>query len=108
MGDIWKQGFARGADRKSNPFDEAIEKKWSDIWLFHANTIRFAAAMAGGGDYGVFADGRYQLTQKIQELADKYPQIAAKMPDGIWTKQAEEQLLEVFSSGGIGPFGPDD
>jgi hypothetical protein len=68
MEDIWKQGFAKGLDRSGNPFNEAVERKWSDIWLFHTNTIRFAAAMAGGGDYGVFADGRYQLTQKIAEL----------------------------------------
>jgi hypothetical protein len=26
--------------------------------------------MAGGGDYGVFANGRYQLSQSIQEIAD--------------------------------------
>jgi hypothetical protein len=24
--------------------------------------------MAGGGDYGVFADGRYQLSQTVAEL----------------------------------------
>jgi hypothetical protein len=26
--------------------------------------------MAGGGDYGVFADGRYQLSQAIIDLDD--------------------------------------
>jgi hypothetical protein len=26
--------------------------------------------MAGGGDYGVFADGRYQLSQTIIDLDD--------------------------------------
>jgi hypothetical protein len=26
--------------------------------------------MAGGGDYGTFADGRYQLKQTIMELHD--------------------------------------
>lgn len=66
MTEIWERGFAQ----KDNPFDEAVEKKWTDIWLFHANTIRFAAAMAGGGDYGVFADGRYHLSGRIHELAD--------------------------------------
>ncbi len=70
MSDIWQRGFAQGLDRGGNPFDEAVEKKWTDTWLFHTNTIRFAAAMAGGGDLGVFADGRYQLTQNIQELSD--------------------------------------
>ena len=65
MGDIWKGGYAELED---NPFDEAIEKRWTDIWLFYANTIRFASAMGGGGDYEVFADGHYQLSQAIQEM----------------------------------------
>jgi D-arabinose 1-dehydrogenase-like Zn-dependent alcohol dehydrogenase len=43
----------------------------------------------------------------IQNLAAKYPQIATEIPNGIWTKQAEDQLLEVFRPAGIGPSGPD-
>ncbi|MDZ7599040.1 MAG: multiheme c-type cytochrome [Desulfobacterales bacterium] len=46
MTEIWSRGFAA----KDNPFDEAVEQKWTDIWLFHANNTRFASAMAGGGD----------------------------------------------------------
>ena len=53
-----------------HPFDEAVERRWSDAWLFYANSTRFAASMAGGGDYGVFADGRYQLSQTVLDLAD--------------------------------------
>ena len=64
--EIWQKGYAQS----DSLFDEAIERKWMDIWLFHGNTIRFAAAMAGGGDYGVFADGRYSLNQKIVEIND--------------------------------------
>ena len=30
----------------------------------------FASAMAGGGDYGVFADGRYQTTEQLYRLND--------------------------------------
>ncbi|NNL75166.1 MAG: hydroxylamine oxidase [Desulfobacterales bacterium] len=67
MGDVWQQKLA---DFKSNPFDEAVEKKWTDTWQFYANTIRFASAMGGGGDYGVYADGRYQLSQALLELND--------------------------------------
>jgi len=70
MGEIWKQGFAMDQTKGGNPFDEFIEKVWSDIWLFHANTVRFASAMAGGGDYGVFAGGRYHLTKSVRELED--------------------------------------
>lgn len=68
MRDIWKKGYASGLDRGASPFDESIEKKWSAIWLFDANNSRFASAMAGGGDYGVFADGRYALSARITEL----------------------------------------
>lgn len=70
MADIWGHGFARGLAQGANPFDEAIERSWTDIWLFYANTIRFSAAMAGGGDFGVFADGRYHLSKEILHLKD--------------------------------------
>lgn len=63
---IWKDGLADAA----HPFDEAVERRWSDAWLFYANAARFSASMAGGGDYGVFADGRYQLSQTIIDLDD--------------------------------------
>jgi len=51
-------------------FDEYIERRWSDTWLLYANNIRFASAMAGGGDYGVFEDGRYHLAKSIMEMKD--------------------------------------
>jgi len=70
MNDIWKKGFAKGIRQGESMFDEAIERKWCDTWLFYGNTIRFASAMSGGGDYGVFADGRYQLNQSIAEMQD--------------------------------------
>ncbi|UCG08645.1 MAG: hydroxylamine oxidase, partial [Desulfobacterales bacterium] len=72
MNEIWRYKFAAGLDRGGfgNPFDEAIEKKWTDIWLLYANTIRFASAMGGGGDYAVYAGGRYQLSQTLLELGD--------------------------------------
>ena len=70
MNKIWAKGFATGFSQKGNPFDEAVEKKWANSWLFYANSIRFASAMAGGGDYGVFADGRYQLSKTLLELRD--------------------------------------
>jgi hypothetical protein len=78
MSEIWSAGLAEGLDRKSSPFDEAVEKRWSDTWLFYANTIRFASAMGGGGDYGVFADGRYQLSQAVLEL-DEWLKVHKKM-----------------------------
>lgn len=70
MGEIWRLGLARGLAAGGNPFDEAVEKKWVASWLFRANTIRFASAMAAGGDYGVFAGGRFQLAEDLQQLND--------------------------------------
>ena len=66
--DIWERGHARGLPQKDNIFDEEAERMWTSIWLFNANTTRFASAMAGGGDYGVFADGRYQTTEQLYRL----------------------------------------
>ena len=86
MRQAWEKGICRGLAQKSNPFDEPLERKWTRIWLFYANSTRFAAAMAGGGDYGVFADGRFQLNEalsgmaaSIRETGEK-PQAAGKKP----------------------------
>jgi len=67
MTEIWNLGLADG---QTSPFDEAIEKKWTDIWQLYANTIRFASAMGCGGDYGVYADGRYHFSRTLLELDD--------------------------------------
>ena len=64
----WKKGYAKGLGENSSPFDEFIERRWSDAWLMYANNMRFVSAMAGGGDYGVFADGRYHLTNALLEM----------------------------------------
>jgi len=70
ISEIWAKGYARGLPQSANPFDEHIERIWTDIWLFHANSVRFSSAMGGGGDYGVFANGRYPLSEKIFKLQD--------------------------------------
>jgi hypothetical protein len=67
---VWAAGLAAGPDRKGSPFDEAIERRWADIWLIYANTARFASAMGCGGDYGVFANGRYEMNKAIAEMQD--------------------------------------
>jgi hypothetical protein len=78
MNGIWKQGLA---DFKANPFDEAIEKRWTDAWQLYANTTRFASAMGGGGDYGVYAGGRYQLTRALLEI-NEWRTLRVKMTAG--------------------------
>ncbi len=70
MMEIWKLGLATNHEKGGSPFDEFVEKVWSDLWLFYANTVRFASAMGGGGDYGVFAEGRYHMMKTVRELED--------------------------------------
>ncbi|MDH4222256.1 MAG: multiheme c-type cytochrome [candidate division Zixibacteria bacterium] len=65
----WDKGAASGLPHNSSIFDEAIEKKWVEQWLFYANSVRFASAMAGA-DYGVFANGRWYMSRNIQEMKD--------------------------------------
>ena len=76
MSDVWAAGLAEA----ENPFDEYPERLWSDQWLFYANTVRFSSAMGGGGDYGVFADGRYQMTNRLFELEDWYRKALSHKP----------------------------
>ncbi len=65
----WDKGFAMGLGQNDSVFNEAIEKKWVEQWLFFANSTRFASAMMGA-DYGVFANGRWYLSKNIQEMTD--------------------------------------
>lgn len=67
--EAWRRGLAEGPG-KGSPFDEAVERRWMDAWLLYANHVRFASAMAGGGDYGVFERGRYHLSGTVIELRD--------------------------------------
>jgi hydroxylamine dehydrogenase len=69
--DVWAGGFEKGLLQGENIFDEKTERMWTSIWLFYANSTRFASAMAGGGDYGVFANGRYQTTEQMTKLLDQ-------------------------------------
>nr|WP_320048541.1 multiheme c-type cytochrome [uncultured Desulfuromonas sp.] len=65
----WQEGLAQGLPQGANPFDEALEMKWIEQWLFYGNSVRFATAM-GGVDYGVFADGRWTQARNLQEMGD--------------------------------------
>jgi hydroxylamine dehydrogenase len=76
----WELGLARGLDRGDSPFNEAIEQKWSEHWLFYANSARYAAAMMGA-DYGVFDNGRWYMAKNIQEMID-WLRTAERVSDG--------------------------
>jgi hypothetical protein len=65
----WDEGLAGGLAQGDSIFNEAVERKWVSQWLFYANSARYASAM-GGADYGVFANGRYQLSANLRELLD--------------------------------------
>jgi hypothetical protein len=71
MQQAWDKGLCQGVAQGANPFDEGLERMWTLTWLFYANSARLAAAMAGGGDYGTFANGRYQLSQTLSEMQDR-------------------------------------
>ena len=65
----WDQGVAKGLAHKDSIFNESIEKKWVEQWLFYANSTRFASAMAGA-DYGVFQNGRWYMSKNIQDMIE--------------------------------------
>jgi hypothetical protein len=65
----YEKGPAKGPEQQDSMFNEAIEKKWIEQWLFFANSTRYASAM-GGADYGVFANGRWSMSRNIQEMRD--------------------------------------
>jgi hydroxylamine dehydrogenase len=74
MSEIWQSNLAdfkwKAKGPAGNPFDEAIERKWSNTWLIYSNHIRLASAMGCGGDYGVFAKGRYDLSESFMKMSD--------------------------------------
>jgi hypothetical protein len=67
--EAWEKGAAKGLAQGDSIFNEVIEKKWVEQWLFYANSTRFASAMAGA-DLGVFAGGRWHLSRNLREMTD--------------------------------------
>jgi hypothetical protein len=69
MLEAWNRGVAAGLAQHDSIFNEALEKRWVEQWLFYANSTRFASAMAGA-DYGVFAKGRWFLSKNLDEMLE--------------------------------------
>jgi hypothetical protein len=65
----WDQGVVKGLAQKDSIFNETLEKKWVEQWLFYANSTRFASAMAGADD-GAFANGRWYMSKNIQDMME--------------------------------------
>jgi len=77
--EAWDRGAARGLAENDSIFNETIEQKWVQQWLFYANSTRYASAM-GGADYGVFANGRFFLSSNLTEMADWLRLLAPPAP----------------------------
>lgn len=67
--EILKNAWDNKLADNTNLFDEAIEKKWVEQWLFYANSTRLASAMMGA-DYGAFDNGRWSLSKNVQDMLD--------------------------------------
>jgi len=70
VAEAWARGLARGLPQKESPFDEGIEIRWTDAWLFYANSIRYASAMTGAPDYAAFKNGWYELSKALREIKE--------------------------------------
>ena len=68
MIDIWQKGLSQGPPQGS-PFDEYVERLWTQQWLFYANSTRFASAMMGA-DLGVFDNGRWDMNKTVRHMHD--------------------------------------
>jgi hypothetical protein len=75
----WDTGAEKGLSQKDSIFNETIEKKWVEQWLFFANSIRYASAMSGA-DYGSFDNGRWYLSKNIQDMLDLWEIKRKKQP----------------------------
>jgi hypothetical protein len=69
MQHAWDEGVAKGLPHNDSIFNEAIEKKWMEQWLFFDNSTRMSSAMLGT-DYAVFDNGRWYMAKNIQEMYD--------------------------------------
>jgi hypothetical protein len=65
----WEKALARGLAQSDSIFNEPIERKWAEQWLFYANAVRFSAAMLGA-DYGVFELGRWNMSRTLLEMQE--------------------------------------
>lgn len=63
------QGWENGLADPANPFDEVLEQKWLQQWLFYANSVRYGSAMAGP-DYAAFKNGWWYLTKTLRDMMD--------------------------------------
>ena len=66
MSKAWQE---KAADPSDSLFNESLERKWVEQWLFYGNSTRFASAMMGA-DYGVFANGRWYQSKNPHDMLE--------------------------------------
>ncbi|MEW6380209.1 MAG: hypothetical protein AB1611_11465 [bacterium] len=64
---LLSRAWQRGLADRTNPFDEAIEQRWTRQWLFFANSVRFASAMQGP-DYASLKNGWWDLSTNLVDV----------------------------------------
>lgn len=69
MQQAWREGLAEGTAQKQSPFDQYIERLWTQQWLFWGNSMRLASAMMGA-DMGVFEQGRWEASKNLRQMRD--------------------------------------
>ncbi len=51
----------------ANLFDEPLERQWVEVWLFHATSARYGAAMGGAG-HATFKLGWWDMNATVGEM----------------------------------------
>jgi len=77
----WEEGIIPGPAAGDSPFNDPLERKWVEQWLFFANSTRYASAMMGA-DYGVFANGRWYMSKNAHEMLESLKIKAGLPPEG--------------------------
>ncbi len=67
---MMEQAWRKGIASRRNLFDESIEITWTEQWLFFANSIRYASAMAGAPEYATFHNGWWDMQKAMEELRE--------------------------------------
>lgn len=75
--ELLQQAWEQGQADPANPFDELVEMKWIQHWLFYSTSVRYAAAM-GGPDYAAFKNGWWALQRNLREMEAELEKKPAK------------------------------
>ena len=81
---LMTEAWDSGAEDRTNPFDEQVERLWVKQWLFYANSVRYASAMTGAPDYAAFKNGWWELSDNLQKMRDTIDQkVSLRKPAAV-------------------------